>query len=283
MFKSKSKSKSNFIVLFLFTMLTSCTETSEISKVAGDNFDHTDATYFNEFVPCKKGSEYSPELMNEMISEWRDLIDPDTLIGGWVYLAASVTNTYPERAWWELQWDSEVSAKAAWSAWLNDEQVTEWTEKYAGVFNCDGQKRNPFEGIFPIDPEEFGVFSDSGYFYSEVLLCNYVNGASSDEAKAFLESYTSAVRASNYEGTGYHFGNYYASNNPDTNFLWGEFTNSAESYGKVTELFVNDVEPTQFPLFSEFASCKENTDKYNSWTVFERNKLNSQTNFAQMN
>ena len=277
------KSKSNLIVLFLVTMLMSCTESSDTSKVAQESFDLGDATYFNEFVACRTVSEYSPELMNEMISEWRDLIDPDALVGGWIYLPASDTNTYPEGAWWELQWDSEVTAKEAWTAWIDNEQVAEWTEKYAKVFKCDGQNRNPFEGVFPIDTEEFGEFSDSGYFYSEVLLCNYVNGASSDEAKAFLESYTSAVRASNYEGTGYHFGNYYASNNPDANFLWAEFTNSTESYGKVVELFAKDVEPTQFPLFSQFASCKESTDKYNGWTVFERDELNANVNFAKMN
>ena len=277
------KSKSNLIVLVLVTMLMSCTESSDMSKVAQESFELVDATYFNEFVACRTGSEYSPELMNEMISEWRDLIDPDALVGGWIYLPASDTNTYPEGAWWELQWDSEVTAKEAWTAWIDNEQVAEWTEKYANVFKCNGKNRNPFEGVFPIDTEEFGEFSDSGYFYSEVLLCNYLNGASSDEAKVFLESYTSAVRASNYEGTGYHFGNYYASNNLDVNFLWGEFTNSAESYGKVGELFAKDVEPTQFPLFSQFASCRESTDKYNGWTVFERDELNVNVNFAKMN
>ena len=139
------------------------------------------------------------------------------------------TNTYPEGAWWELQWDSEVTATEAWATWVDNEQVAEWTEKYANVFNCDGQNRNSFEAVFPIGAEEFGEFSESGYFHSEVSLCNYENGASSEEAKAFLESYTSAVRDSNYEGTGYHFGNYYGSNNPDADFLWAEFTNSAES------------------------------------------------------
>jgi len=277
------KSKLNLIVLVLVAMLMSCTESPDISKVAEESFDLNDETYVNEFVACRTGAEYSPELMNEMISEWRNLIDAEALIGGWIYLPASDTNTYPEGAWWELQWDSEVTAKEAWATWIDNEQVAEWTEKYAKVFKCDGQNRNPFEAVFPIDAEEFGEFSDSGYFHSEVSLCNYVNGTSSDEAKAFLESYTSAVRASNYEGTGYHFGNYYASNNPDADFLWAEFTNSAVSTDKVAELFTKDIEPTQFPLFSKFASCSESTDKYNGWTVFERDEPNFNVNFAKMN
>ena len=278
-----SKSKSNLIGLALVAMLMSCEESSDTSEVAQERSDLSGASYFNEFIACKTGPEYSPEMMNAMISEWRNLIDPSALVGGWIYLPASSTNTYPEGAWWELQWDSDATARDAWATWINDEQVSEWTEKYANVFNCDGQNRNSFEGVFPIDAQEFGEFPDSGYFYSEVLLCNYVNGASSDEAKAFLEGYTRAVRASNYGGTGYHFGNYFASNNPDADFLWGEFTNSAESYAKVTELFAQDVEPVQFPLFSQFASCRENTDKYNGWTAFDRSELNSKADFSVMN
>ena len=277
------KSKSNLMVLVLVALLTSCTESTDISEMVEESFDVRDVTYFNEFVACRTGSEYSPELMNEMISEWRNLIGAEALVGGWIYLSASDTNTYPEGAWWELQWDSEVTATEAWATWVDNEQVAEWTEKYANVFNCDGQNRNSFEAVFPIGAEEFGEFSESGYFHSEVSLCNYENGASSEEAKAFLESYTSAVRDSNYEGTGYHFGNYYGSNNPDADFLWAEFTNSAESTEKVAELFTRDIEPTQFPLFSKFASCNESTDKYNGWTVFERDELNFTANFTKMN
>ena len=159
----------------------------------------------------------------------------------------------------------------------------EWTEKYSDVFKCDGESRNSFEAVFLIEAEEFGEFSDSGYFYSEVSLCNYVSGNSSNEAKALLESYTSSVRASSYQGTGLHFGNYYVSNNLDADFLWAEFTNSSQSTNKVAELFTRDIEPTQFPLFSKFASCSETTDKYNGWTVFEHDEHNFNVNFAKMN
>ncbi|MEL0071000.1 MAG: hypothetical protein VW873_09320, partial [Betaproteobacteria bacterium] len=61
-----------------------------------------------------------------------------------------------------------------------------------------------------------------------------------------------------------------------------EYTNSKPSYDRVVELFARDVEPTQFPLFSEFASCKEETDKYNGWTVYERDESDSSTDFTRM-
>jgi len=248
-----------------------------------ESFDLSDTTYFNEFVACRTGSEYSPELMSEMIFAWQGLLDSDALVGGWIYLPSSDANSYPDRAWWELQWNSDVTAEEGWANWLDNEQVLKWTKKYANVFKCDEENRKPFEAVFPIDAEEYGEFSDSGYFHSEVSRCDYVSGNSSDEVKAFLESYTSAVRASNYQGTGFHFGNYYASNNPDADFLWAEFTNSSESTNKVAELFTKDIEPTQFPLFSKFASCRETTDKYNGWTVFERDEPNFNVDFAKIN
>ena len=150
-------------------------------------------------------------------------------------------------------------------------------------FRCDGGNRNSFEAVFPIDAEEYGEFSDSGYFHSEVSRCDYVSGNSSDEAKAFLKSYTKGVRAGNYQVTCLHFGNHYTSTNPKAGFLWAEFTNSSESTNKVAELFTKDIEPTQFALFSKFASCHEITDKYNGWTVFEHDEPNFNVNFAKMN
>ena len=52
----------------------------------------------------------------------------------------------------------------------------------------------------------------------------------------------------------YHFGNYYSDSNPDADFLWGDFTNSRESMIQATNAFQKDVQPTMFPMFSEFAA-----------------------------
>ena len=105
------KSTSNLIALVLLTTLISCTESTDTSIMAEPRFDLGDTTYFNEFVGCETASEYSPELMNEMIFEWQGLLDSNALVGGWIYLSASNANSYPDGAWWELQWDSYETAK----------------------------------------------------------------------------------------------------------------------------------------------------------------------------
>ena len=46
-------------------------------------------TYFNEFVPCTLGAESSPEKMNQMVAEWKTLINSEALDGG-VDLSSSI-------------------------------------------------------------------------------------------------------------------------------------------------------------------------------------------------
>ncbi len=275
---------SSALLLLATFFLSGCKDAAAPQTATGEqlSFNLDDSTYFNEFIPCTVGPESSPEQMNQMVAEWKALINSEALDGGWIYLPASENNTYPTGAWWELQWASKKGADESWDLWSQDPAAIEWTSKYESVFSCDGQNRNSFEAVFPVNADEFGEFSDSGYFYSEVLLCRYEDDADSVDAKEFLNSYTRAVRASDYQGTGYHFGNYYASDNADADFLWGEFTNSKNSYERVVELFARDVEPTQFPLFSEFASCNEKPDRYNGWTVYERDGSDNSADFSRM-
>ena len=46
------------------------------------------------------------------------------------------------------------------------------------------------------------------------------------------------------------------------------FTNSKESMNKANASFESDVRDSMFPLFSEFASCGENPDLYNGFTLY---------------
>ena len=119
--------------------------------------------------------------------------------------------------------------------------------------------------------EEFGPLPDSGYFFAAAWLCKFNEGSSYTDAIAFLPGFTSAVRSSEgYAGTSFHFGNYYSANNPDTDFLWIDFANSKESMDQAVAAFTADVQPTQFPMFSEFASCSESPDMYDGWTLYDR-------------
>ena len=258
--------KSKFSYLFILLFVISC---SQENTTVGED-DLSSRTYFNEFMPCQAGPDYSAENMAKMIADWQPLITADQLMGVWGYAPASEKNLYPDTGWWELQWTSKEAAEAAWNQWVQNAEAAAWQEKYKDVLVCNGEARNGFESVFPLGAEEFGDLPKSGYFFSAVWLCKYNEGYGVVDAKEFLPKFTKIVRnSSGYAGTSYHFGNYYSDSNPDADFLWGDFTNSRESMTQATNAFQKDVQPTMFPLFSEFAACGETPDEYNGWMLYD--------------
>ena len=258
--------KNLFTFFISIVFIASCSMDERVEETT----NLLDNEYFTEFMQCKAGPDYSAENMAKMIADWQPLITADQLIGVWGYAPASEKNLYPDTGWWELQWTSKEAAEAAWNQWVQNAEVAAWQEKYKDVLVCNGEARNGFESVFPLGAEEFGDLPKSGYFFSAVWLCKYNEGYGVVDAKEFLPKFTKIVRnSSGYAGTSYHFGNYYSDSNPDADFLWGDFTNSRESMTQATNAFQKDVQPTMFPLFSEFAACGETPDEYNGWMLYD--------------
>ena len=224
-------------------------------------------TYFTEFMACKAGPDQSTATMTSMIAEWQQLLEGDSLVGSWGYAPAVATNSSEDTIWWELQWTSQDDANIAWEAWLQNEDAAAWEEKYTSVLDCDGENRQSFDTAYPMASNAFGELPDSGYFYAEILFCTYENGGTKEDALGFLAGFNNAVNKGGYEGTSYHYGNYFQQGNED-GFLWGNFTNSKESMDKATEAFEANVRDEMFPIFSEFASCGDATDLYNGYTLY---------------
>lgn len=231
---------------------------------------------YNEFMACQFGTDMTPDNLTAMISEWQGLITSEELVGAWGYSPASDQNAWGEVGWWELEWTSKEAAESAWAEWESNEAAAVWAEKHAGVMQCDGPGRFKFDGIFPIPSETYGEKNPNGYFYSEFIGCNYKEGSSRDDAIAFVDGFNSAVADGGYEGTGYHYGNYFAEDNTATNprgesadFLWASFTKTKEMNDKANTAFEAEVREKMFPLFSEFASCEDNSDVYHGWTLYD--------------
>ena len=119
----------------------------------------------------------------------------------------------------------------------------------------------------PIPSATYGELPESGYFYTEVYVCELNSGYSKEDAIAFLPGFRDAVAESDYADTSYHLGNYFFLEDPSS-FLWMNFSNSKESMIKATASFESNVREKMFPLFSEFASCGEQVDLYNGYTLY---------------
>tara|TARA_B100000575_G_scaffold293734_1_gene306125 strand:+ start:2882 stop:3733 length:852 start_codon:yes stop_codon:yes gene_type:complete len=258
------------IMLGAFFIVSCSMETDNQPAEASDS-----SMAYIEFMACTAGPDFNGENMTKMISDWQKLITAESLYGAWGYVPDGDKNLFGETMWWELMWTSQEEANSVWAEWVENEAAATWTEEYSNVMVCDGEGRNAFDATFPINGDQFGEPNENGYFYSEFYHCNYNENGTMDDAVAFLPGYTEAVMASEYDGTGYSYGNYFALNNEDgshteedIDFLWASFASSQESMETVNELFEKDVRASQFPKFSEFASCGDQPDVYHSWTFY---------------
>ena len=255
----------NFVLPLVFIVSCSMEETSSNSENTVE--DRLSNIYYTEFMPCTSGPDYSTENLTKMIAEWQKLLTNENLQGVWGYAPAADTNSVPNTGWWEVQWASKELADQAWSEWVQNKEANEWNEKYASVLQCDGEARNGFNSVFPIASSQYSELPDSGYFYSEVHLCEFNDGSTQEEAIAFLSGFTEAVSNADYSDTSYHLGNYFYTD--DTNgFLWANFTNSEASMNKANVSFEASVRESMFPIFSEFASCGDVPDLYHGYILY---------------
>ena len=128
---------------------------------------------FNEFMACEKGSEYSSENLSKMIADWRAFPVSVELLGAFFHEPINEQNTFGPTAWWELEWTSKEAAEEAWGQWSENQEASDWSEKYSDVIVCNQEGRNSWDLIYPVSVDLFGKPNDSGYFYSQYWSCNY--------------------------------------------------------------------------------------------------------------
>ena len=148
-------------------------------------WDATNYTMYNEFMQCSAGADYSEESLNEMVTSWRGLGLPESLLGGWGYATVTQDNTSYNN-WWELSWSSKEASDAGWQEWLTDEEGIAWSEKYSTVLQCDGASRDGYDFIFPHNPYAFGDSPDDGSFAASFSPCTLNDGMSQDDFSAAL-------------------------------------------------------------------------------------------------
>ena len=194
--------------LFLPLVILAACGMNETSN--DENTPTSNNTYFTEFMPCEAGPDFNSENMTKMISEWQKLLTAKDLFGVWGYAPASEENSAGNTGWWEIQWASEEAADSAWEEWVENEEAIAWQEKYASVLQCNGESRNAFDSVFPIASDTYGELPETGYFYSNVYICELNDGSSKEDAIGFLSGFVDAVSVADYSETSYHFGNYFS-------------------------------------------------------------------------
>jgi len=84
--------------------VTACSANKEETAVAAVveqemTWDVVGEVFYNEFIPCTAGPDFSAATVDAMVTEWRaGGLAPD-LLGAWGYAPASDQNEFPN-GWW---------------------------------------------------------------------------------------------------------------------------------------------------------------------------------------
>ena len=263
-----------FLSLSVAFLAIGCSE----EKKDNDSNENIYKPVFNEFMACEKGSEYSSENLSKMIADWRAFPVSEELLGAFFHDPINEQNTFGPTAWWELEWTSKEAAEEAWGQWSENQEASDWSDKYSDVIVCNQEGRNSWDLIYPVSADLFGEPNDSGYFYSQYWSCNYKNDASREDMENFIPTHKAFIEGSDLEDTGYHYGVYFdrrtgeaSHSNVETSHLWAEWARSKEAMDVQNRNFADNGQST-FEIFNEIGACPENPDIYDSWVLYLKDK-----------
>ncbi len=245
--KFKYSSMFAFTTVFLMTACSngSMDQPEAVTEVA-------DVTYYNQFLPCTPGPDYSPENMRQMIVEWNSLeVMSDDLVWAGGYAPKGDSNGQ-DNGWWELQWPSKEAADVAWEAWMADDVAQAWDKESDAVLECDNSAVSSW--TFKTPGAESPDF-DFSYFATETYPCNLNDGMSSEDLMAVAEKYNNWV-AENGTAEAYFYGIYEALDEDAMfDFLWLNFHQSFEGLEAGNANFAENGGDMQ-ASFDKVASCR---------------------------
>ena len=172
--------------------------------------------FFNEFLSCTTGSDYSEENLKTMITEFNALALSDEVawIGGYMPVEGKNQNA---NWWWEIQWTSQQAAEAGWAEWRSDEAGQAWSEKFAGVLDCDDSEIFAYTTQFPA-PDAIAL-EDWDSFAAGEIACTFNEGKSKADLDANVAEFAQWLET-NGTGTRFAYGIYMPVGDDPADFYW---------------------------------------------------------------
>ncbi len=253
--------KSIFLMIPMF-FIVSCSNNDDSTT-----WSDLKVNFYNEFMPCQAGPDYSQASLSEMMEEWRSLITAEDLVGSWGYAPASDTNSN-NNGWWELSWVSKESADAGWEEWLANQDAQAWAARYESVLQCDGEERVGAVFVWPRNPEgTFGEFPDNGTFSSAFFPCTFNEGKGESDLENVLTEYNKWLDTLDSNAGAYAFGLYFPAFETETDMIWGNFHESVDTMKSGNESWEASGGDAK-ELLEATLSC-DNPDLYNSRVLYD--------------
>ena len=160
----------SLLSIFTLIFIISCSDSM-------DEVDAPQTVFFNQFIPCTAGPDYSEENLRKFVADWNELVaEYDQMV--WAGGLAPASGQ--QNGWWELQWTSKEASDAAWESWLSREDAQEWDQATNNVLDCDNTQ--VFDHEFHLGDSESGLDWES--YATQSQACRFINGASKSELMA---------------------------------------------------------------------------------------------------
>jgi hypothetical protein len=250
-----------FLAIFSIFFIIGCSNSSTDTDKDSASGPIYMGPFYNEFIACTPGDNYSDENAREMLGAWKELDHSPDLLWGGVYAPKGDNNSF-DNGWWELMWSSKEAADAAWSE--GSPEFIAWAEKYESVISCDGEGRFPWTFYLPRPADSFGeVEGEDGYFASEYLLCNLNEGKDRLDLRATVVEFNTYLDG--IESGPYFFGVYFPEFDADADFLWGNWHSNFEVKAAGNKNWQENGKAMQ-AKFDEVATCNS-PDIYDSYML----------------
>ena len=256
-FKNKS-----LLTIFTIFFVISCSNSSNENTSDDASGPIYQGPFYNEFLACSPGPDYSDENAREMLGAWKKLNHSPDLLWAGVYAPKGDNNAF-DNGWWELMWSSKDAADKAWSS--ANPEFTAWAEKYESVISCDGEGRYPWTFYLPRRANSFGeVEGENGYFASEFLACNFNEGKGSSDLRATVVEFNNYLDG--IESGPYFYGVYYPEfEDSQTDVLWGNWHSDFETKKAGNEHWLENGKEMQ-AKFDAVVTCNS-PDIYDSYML----------------
>ena len=248
----------SFLSIFSIIFIVSCSNSM-------DDADAQQTVYFNQFIPCKAGPDYSAETMKDFVAEWNELVAVyDEMVWAGGYAPASGQ----QNGWWELQWTSKDAADAAWESWLSNAEAQEWDQSSRNVLDCDNTQVGDF--VF----HSSGITSpdfDWTSFTTESFACRFTDGTTEEDLMADMALFNQWV-ADNGTGDPFTYGVYIPKDSSDPyDFYWLNWHQNIKALEAGNMNWIESGADMQ-AAFDKHSSC----DDSQLWNSAEfKNELNS--------
>ena len=204
-----------FLFFICVVLISGCGSETELSVEPTMAADESEATpFFNQFMACKAGPEYSEENMRNIITEFNTLNISDQVawMGGYEPIEGQDTG-----GWWEVQWMSEEAAEAGWAMWSKDQEAQDWVESSKSILECDGTTLFGYEAYFPA--LESVALPDFKTYAAAEIPCMFNDGKAEEDLANFVGEFNDWLIKSGSEDK-FSYGIYMPTGEDQADFYW---------------------------------------------------------------